>query len=1502
MSKHQIKLAVLAVLAVTASAFVSAPPTLAQTDRAAPPIEAVPDLPQPEAFVPAPPVLTAADSVLLNEPPESGSSSLTQPVAEVVPSEETTATSRISVDAEGKGTAEYFAEPAFRRKGGRWVEVDSKLRSTGSAETPVAAERALRPVRFGTRANRIVELGLDRGPVTLSAPGLNLRKPVLDGDSVVYRGVARDTDLRYVVGDDGVKEELVLHSAAAPRSFTFHLADPAGQLGAPTRDETGAWTFPIPIEEGVRLSLPPALAWEAGTEGEPVAADPASANLELVPAGDGWDLTVSVAEAWLADKTFPVVLDPTLSYSANYGDGPTLEGYAIRHDGSCEGSCFLTRDSYLYAGSWAPYNPVRSYVRYDLSDIPDDARIDSATFRIYNSGCMVVRSPDPCASKSHYIGLHRMLDNWYSSSRYDELAADTAASPFTPWIQRAAGASPSYHFWTDGLTDQVQRWVNGSQPNFGFAIRSLNESSNQAGPAYLSSRHSTTSRRPSLSVSYTVVAPGSPGVAAFAGNGAARVHWGIPNSGGAAITSYLIKTYRSGTEVASKTVTCPCPTVTAVEGLANGTTYSFTVQARNSVGYSSPATSGSVTPSAALPTAPSPAAATAGWGGATATWRHPSTGAADAYVVQAYDPEVGYVGEVVRSCPCATIEGVPGLSNTKPYILGVYAYNEAGYSVPSLTSVVTPSSSRPLPPREASATVVSPGTLEVSWLAPSGGSTSGYRIVPYDSLSGEVAGKVKTLACPCSSLRATIDGLAPGRTFLMSVQATNSTGSGLPSISGPATLPDVPSAPTSLAAVPGDAAAALSWNASAPNGSPVTGYTLTASPGGATTAVAGDATSAMFEGLTNGTAYTFTAVATNVVGDSAASLPSNEVTPQSDSSLLAPLVAATNVVATRGDTQAHVTWTRPTLTLPLLTTFDVTTYRAADGTELGTTSAGTGSSVTVTGLKNGTPVYFTVTARSLLIATTSERSNTITPAGPPFAPADVTAIRGDGKVDLTWRPPDPRPDGTPGDNGDPITSYTVTAFRADNNAEVRTIEGAVSPLEIGDLTNGTTYYFKVRATNGVGTGPDSPSSNYVTPAGRPFPPTDVTASLGAPGEAEVSWTAPNDNGSPITSYTVVASDGGASETVPAPLTSATVRGLQEGTSYTFTVVATNDVGDSEPSAASNELTVARPPSTPTNVSAAPRDGAAVVRWDASDPNGAAVTYTVVASPGGATRSTMATSTVVGGLTNGVEYTFTVRASNIAGDSAVSPSSNPVTPQAAPPPAEPSPPPPDDPCQSSSLPEPPGEVRLENGALQRQIIVPCFAGFGQVRMGFFIMDEELKLTPVGPVIADGDDRSFDPNMTPPDNRIYLEIDYRTGTGFIEVNRSCPDRTETDCEPARSIVDSFDSYVRSDGSLNIKFSIGNSLYADTFGVNNAEISADVDILPVRGGGVCLLGAVSHFPSAEAYYDIDGSIDTIYNLEQSDAGGFALGFPDRSLPASACETTEMPPFGEPTPGETA
>lgn len=94
-------------------------------------------------------------------------------------------------------------------------------------------------------------------------------------------------------------------------------------------------------------------------------------------------------------------------------------------------------------------------------------------------------------------------------------------------------------------------------------------------------------------------------------------------------------------------------------------------------------------------------------------------------------------------------------------------------------------------------------------------------------------------------------------------------------------------------------------------------------------------------------------------------------------------------------------------------------------------------------------------------------------------------------------------------------------------------------------------------------------SRWPTPPGAP---TIGTATAGESSNATVTFTAPADTGYPatISSYTVTSSPGGITATgASSPIT---VTGLTAGTSYTFTVTATNATGTGLPSAASNSIT------------------------------------------------------------------------------------------------------------------------------------------------------------------------------------------------------------------------------------------------------------------------------------------------------------------------------------------
>jgi hypothetical protein len=118
-----------------------------------------------------------------------------------------------------------------------------------------------------------------------------------------------------------------------------------------------------------------------------------------------------------------------------------------------------------------------------------------------------------------------------------------------------------------------------------------------------------------------------------------------------------------------------------------------------------------------------------------------------------------------------------------------------------------------------------------------------------------------------------------------------------------------------------------------------------------------------------------------------------------------------------------------------------------------------------------------------------------------------------------------------------------------------------------------------------------------TIASIPGAPTAVTATAGN-ASARVSFTAPTNNGgASITGYTVTSSPGNIQASGAAsPIT---VTGLNNGTAYTFTVFATNSVGNSVASTVSNSVT----PALPTGASAA---GTVVANYIADSESGSFV--------------------------------------------------------------------------------------------------------------------------------------------------------------------------------------------------------------------------------------------------------------------------------------------------------
>ena len=225
--------------------------------------------------------------------------------------------------------------------------------------------------------------------------------------------------------------------------------------------------------------------------------------------------------------------------------------------------------------------------------------------------------------------------------------------------------------------------------------------------------------------------------------------------------------------------------------------------------------------------------------------------------------------------------------------------------------------------------------------------------------------------------------------------------------------------------------------------------------------------------------------------------------------------------------------------------------------------ATTATTTTKTGLVNGTAYYFRLVSFNTAATTTSgPTAGPFTPLAAPAVLAAPVGVAGDSQVTLTWAAPGA------GTVAAPIASVAVQ-YCTNTGMTIGCVTGASLPTSstgavVTGLANGTTYYFRLRATNAVTT--TSGSRNAGT---RPIgPPAASAAPVGVPGPSRVvlSWPAPGTGtaANPITGVRVqyctnpgMTTGCVVGATLPTSSTGSTVLSLTTGVTYYFRLVTVN---------------------------------------------------------------------------------------------------------------------------------------------------------------------------------------------------------------------------------------------------------------------------------------------------------------------------------------------------------
>jgi fibronectin type 3 domain-containing protein len=364
--------------------------------------------------------------------------------------------------------------------------------------------------------------------------------------------------------------------------------------------------------------------------------------------------------------------------------------------------------------------------------------------------------------------------------------------------------------------------------------------------------------------------------------------------------------------------------------------------------------------------------------------------------------------------------------------------------------------------------------------------------------------------------------------------------------------PETAGIPTGLTATLGDGKVDMSW-LTPDNGGATIDYYIVYQNSIDVKHVTGNSSTII--GLANGQSYSFTIAAHNIAGISAQS-SAIEAMPYTVPD------APTGYAAIPGNGLVTLNWAAPTFDGGRAIDYYI---MFQDGVALPYHL--TGPSTIIAGLVNGQTYSFTVSAHNIAGIGSQSMAMPSVPYTLSDAPTGLTAVLGNTQVILTWA--------APGYDGGSVIDYYVVY--QDGIALPDRLTGLTE--EIFSLINGQNYSFTVSAHNAAGLGARS-SAVTATLFTVPLAPTSLTAIAGNE-NVTLSWTSPIDlHGLPLNGYSIyrgLSNDSMMIIVDNKTSLSYTDKGLTNGLTYLYKVIAINSVGDGPASTCSVKPVGIAPP-------------------------------------------------------------------------------------------------------------------------------------------------------------------------------------------------------------------------------------------------------------------------------------------------------------------------------------
>lgn len=396
-----------------------------------------------------------------------------------------TRASKTFASPDGRGyVSRVFPAPVhYKDDGGDWQEIENDLirdtdmrsftnRSNGH-KVDLPMRLAGRPVRIAERGRWLSFELEDAGPAPAAVAGNRARY------DAVFAGVGVELEAQA----DALKETLTLASADARSSFAYRLETSDGLRARETRD---GGVEVLDRDGDTYFALPAPFVYEQA-EGESEPAD--KARFALDRDGDAWRLRLTVDRDWLErpGRRFPVVVDPTTTLTGP-GHDCTLDS-EVPTTAACSNTTFS-------AGHWNGFQR-HGVVKFDVagSAIPRDAIVLRGTMAVKESSAQSLSTPKR-------ISAHRLTRSWNPPATWNTYDGTNAwATPGGEYASTALdtvtpNAQNTWFYWQ--MTDQVQRWVDRSDPDHGVLMKGADPA--EVNKIWFKSSEAGSTERPYLEV------------------------------------------------------------------------------------------------------------------------------------------------------------------------------------------------------------------------------------------------------------------------------------------------------------------------------------------------------------------------------------------------------------------------------------------------------------------------------------------------------------------------------------------------------------------------------------------------------------------------------------------------------------------------------------------------------------------------------------------------------------------------------------------------------------------------------------------------------------------------------------------------------------------------------------------------------------------------------------------------------------------------------------------